>query len=105
MRCINDPPLKAQGDNSDPHEQYAAGAGGDGMTTLDEILASTLTEEDALRNVANCVMALTEVTRYHNGKGRARTYNGDIDAIADAARQLADMVIMMLEGKVEVTHE
>ena len=61
------------------------------------LITSTLTENEALRNVANCVMTLTEVTRYHNGEGRARTYNGDIDAIAGAARQLADMVIMMLE--------
>jgi hypothetical protein len=69
------------------------------IETLEDLLAitSTLTENEALRNVANCVMTLTEVTRYHNGKGRARTYNGDIDAIAGAARQLADMVIMMLE--------
>ena len=77
------------------------------IQTLDELLAvtGTLTEDEALRNVANTVMDLTTVTRYHNGKGRPRTYNGDIDAIAGAARQLADMVIMMLEGKVEVTHE
>ena len=51
------------------------------IETLEDLLAitSTLTENEALRNVANCVMTLTEVTRYHNGKGRARTYNGDID--------------------------
>ena len=50
------------------------------IETLEDLLAitSTLTENEALRNVANCVMTLTEVTRYHNGKGRARTYNGDI---------------------------
>lgn len=75
------------------------------IQTLDELLAitGTLTEDEALRNVANTVMDLTTVTRYHNGKGRSRTYIGDIDAIAGAARQLADMVIMMLEGKDEVT--
>ena len=60
-------------------------------------LAGTQTEVEALRNVANCVMDLTTVTRHHNGKGRAKTYNGDIDAIAGAARQLADMVIMALD--------
>lgn len=71
------------------------------IETLDELLASAgeISEDEALRNVANTVIALTEVVRYHNGKGRSRTYNGDIDAIADAARQLANMVIMMLEGE------
>lgn len=69
------------------------------IETLDELLASAgeISEDEALRNVANTVIALTEVVRYHNGRGRSRTYNGDIDAIAEAARQLADMVIMMLE--------
>ena len=69
------------------------------IQTLDELLAitGTLTEDEALRNVANTVMSLTEVTRYHNGKGSAKTYAGDIESIASAARQLADMVIMMLE--------
>lgn len=75
--------------------------GGAAMTiqTLADLLeeAATQTEAESLRNVASVVMALTEVTRYYNGKGRPRTYNGDIDAIAGAARQLADMVIMMLE--------
>ena len=61
------------------------------------LITSTLTEDEALRNVANTVMTLTEVTRYHNGKGSAKTYAGDIESIASAARQLADMVIMMLE--------
>lgn len=77
------------------------------IQTLADLLeeAGTQTEAEALRGVANTVMAFTEVKREHNGKGRARTYNGDIDAIAEAARQLADMVIMILEGKVEVTHE
>lgn len=71
------------------------------IETLDELLASAgeISEDEALRNVANTVIALTEVVRYHNGKGRSRTYNGDIDDIADAARQLANMVIMMLEGE------
>lgn len=69
------------------------------IQTLADLLeeAGTQTEAEALRGVANTVMAFTEVKREHNGKGRARTYNGDIDAIAEAARQLADMVIMILE--------
>lgn len=69
------------------------------IQTLADLLeeAGTQTEAEALRGVANTVMTLTEVKREHNGKGRARTYNGATDAIAEAARQLADMAIMMLE--------
>jgi hypothetical protein len=47
----------------------------------------------ALRNVALCVLDLTTITRQRNGRGRAQTYNGDIVAIAGAARQLAEMVL------------
>lgn len=57
----------------------------------------------ALRNVARCVLDLTTITRHHNGRGRAATYNGDISAIAGAARQLAEMVLA--NGHVEIMDE
>ena len=77
------------------------------IQTLADLLeeAGTQTEAEALRGVANTVMAFTEVKREHNGKGRARTYNGDIDAIAEAARQLADMVLLMVEGREDANAE
>lgn len=60
---------------------------------IEDLFTAGISDDEALRNVANTVMDLTVVTRYHNGKNRSRTYNGDIDAIASAARQLADMVL------------
>lgn len=64
---------------------------------LSEILAKPLSKTDALRNVARCVIDLTTVKRFHNGRNRSRTYNGDIDTIAGAARQLAEMTIAILD--------
>jgi hypothetical protein len=55
-------------------------------------METTLTSEQQLLNVAACVMQHTEVTRRHNGRGRAATYASNVDAIAGAARQLAEMV-------------
>ena len=72
--------------------------------TLADLLEATgtQTEAEALLNVAQCVMKETTVVRWHNGKGSAKTYAGDIESIASAARQLADMVIMMLEDDNDV---
>jgi hypothetical protein len=50
---------------SPPDEQSLAG-----------ILAADVPKAAALRNVAQCVLALTEVKRQHNGKRRSRTYAG-----------------------------
>lgn len=63
--------------------------------TLADILAQAAaqTPAESLRNVAQCVIGLTTITRYYNGRGRSRTYSGDIDAIADAARHLAELVL------------
>lgn len=65
--------------------------------SLSELLTKQITEADALRNVAQCVIDLTTVKRFHNGRNRSRTYNGDIDAIAGAARQLAEMAINLID--------
>lgn len=53
----------------------------------------------ALRNVAESVMRSTEITKPHNGHGRTATYAGNSDQIAQSARQLAEMVLGLLEGK------
>lgn len=65
---------------------------------IEDLFTAGISDDKALRNVANAVIELTTVIRYYNGRGRSRTYNGDIDDIADAARQLANMVLVMLEG-------
>lgn len=63
------------------------------MYDIEDLFTAGISDDEALRNVANAVIELTAVIRYYNGRGRSRTYNGDIDAIADAARQLANMVL------------
>ncbi len=60
---------------------------------------TTLTAEEQLANVANAVKRVTAVTREHNGRGRNKTYAGNIDDIASASRQLAEMVEMYLDGQ------
>lgn len=60
---------------------------------------TTNTGIQSLRNVAQAVMRHTEVTKPHNGKGRTATYAGNADQVAQSARQLAEMVLAMLEGK------
>ena len=62
----------------------------------DPFNASDVSPEQALRNVAACVLEYTEVTRAHNGRGRRPTYAADATAIRDAARQLAEMVMAHL---------
>lgn len=52
-----------------------------------------------LRNVARIVLGHTQVTRPWNGRGRSATYTGRIGEIAPAARQLAEMVLKYLDGK------
>jgi hypothetical protein len=51
-----------------------------------------LTDEQKMLNVAACVRQYTEVTRRWNGRGKSSTYAASVDAIAGAARQLAEMV-------------
>jgi hypothetical protein len=53
----------------------------------------------ALRNVAESVMRHTETVKPHNGKGRTATYVGSTEQVAQSARQLAEMVLGLLEGK------
>src|SRR6185437_16056818 len=59
--------------------------------------ASGLTPEQQIRNIAQVVMDYTQVTRDHNGHGRPPTYVARVDAIAGAARQLAEMVVAHLD--------
>lgn len=65
--------------------------------TLAEILAAEVTEAEALRNLAACVMGYTELKRRHNGRGRHATYAAEPEAIAGAARQLAERVLALLD--------
>jgi hypothetical protein len=53
---------------------------------------------EALRNVAGAVLANTEVVR-QRWSGRPATYATNIDTIAQSGRQLAEMVLALLEGK------
>lgn len=64
---------------------------------MKNILVNTTDKREALKNVAQCVMQYTEVKRHHNGKGRHYTYAADVEAIAGAARQLAELVLEQLE--------
>lgn len=63
-----------------------------------------LTPEQRLKNVASCVIEYTEldVTLY-NGKGKnhGRKYVEDVNTIAPAARQLAEMVVKYLDGELD----
>jgi hypothetical protein len=52
-----------------------------------------------MRNVAACVLEYTERTRDWNGRGRPPTYAARVDAIAGAARQLAEMVLASLDTR------
>lgn len=58
-----------------------------------------LTPEQKLRNVANLVLKYTTVSRQHNGKGKAPSYSEDKHVIAEAARQLAEDVLVYLDGE------
>jgi hypothetical protein len=64
-----------------------------GPSDDDPFNAADVSPEQALRNVARCLLEYTEVTRQHNGRGRMPTYAADAAAIRDAARQLAEMVL------------
>lgn len=57
-----------------------------------------ISSEEQLRNVARCVLANVEIKRHYTGRGRRREYAADPDTIADSARQLAEMVLAMLDG-------
>ena len=64
-----------------------------------------LTPEQQLRNVARVAMEYTEKTRLSNGKGRTSVYPANKDAIAGTARQLAEMIVLYLDGKLEAIPE
>lgn len=59
-------------------------------------------QEQQLRDVAEALRKYTTVTRAYNGKGRRRTYAADVDTIAETGRQLAEMVELFLDGRLEV---
>jgi hypothetical protein len=63
-----------------------------------ERLLPAVTPEERLRAVARVALRYTEVARRHNGRGRTKTYAADADAVADTARQLAEMVLAYLDG-------
>lgn len=65
---------------------------------LADILTTDVSPDEALRNIAQAVIELTEVRRAHNGRGRSRTYAGTVDDIASAARQLAEEVLKRTNG-------
>lgn len=75
------------------------------MYDIEDLFTAGISDDEALRNVANAVIELTAVIRYYNGRGRPRTYHGDIDAIASAARQLADMVLNALDAEEQSADE
>lgn len=58
-----------------------------------------MTPEQKLHNVAAVVRRYTTVQREHNGKHRCRTYAANVDAIAESARQLAEMIEAYLNGE------
>jgi hypothetical protein len=59
----------------------------------DPLDPSRLTNREKLLDLAKCVLRYTEVVREHDGRGRHRTYAADLDAIAEAARLLAELVL------------
>ena len=59
----------------------------------DPLDPSRLTRREKLLELARCVLRYTEVVRDHDGRGRHRTYAADPDAIAEAARLLAQLVL------------
>ena len=59
----------------------------------DPIDPSRLTRREKLLELAQCVLCYTEVVRDHDGRGRHRTYAAEPDAIAEAARLLAQLVL------------
>ncbi len=64
-----------------------------------------LTPEQQLQNVASLMLEETEVKRQYNGKGRTATYSANVDAIAGTGRQLAEMIIAYLDGKLQPVDE
>lgn len=60
-----------------------------------------LTPEQQLRNVIASVRRHTEVMRT-NGRGRPYTYASGVDAIANSAQHLADLVEQYLDGDLAV---
>lgn len=70
-----------------------------------EAIPAALTYEQMMRNVATVLMGHTEVERAYNGRGRARTYAANVDAIAETGRQLATMVLEYLDaGGLDAAH-
>ena len=59
----------------------------------DPLDPSRLRRREKLLELARCVLRYTEVVRDHDGRGRHRTYAAEPDAIAEAARLLAQLVL------------
>lgn len=61
-------------------------------------MATTITPEQRLRNVAACVIRKTTPSRVNIGK-RPDNFQASNQEIADAARQLAEEIQLYLDGK------
>ena len=59
---------------------------------------TSMSSAERLRNVAQCVLRQTQIVRDRSGRTRHRTYVADVDAIAEAARQLAELVLEQPES-------
>ena len=67
------------------------------MDDLAAILTEPVTDEEALCNVARCLLQYTEVTRRSNGRGRHPTRQADPETIAQTGRHLAELVLSYLD--------
>jgi hypothetical protein len=65
---------------------------------IERLQEGLILPEDQLRNVARILLEATEVTRPHNGRGRPASYAGSVDEIAQAGRQLAEMILDYIDG-------
>jgi hypothetical protein len=65
---------------------------------IERLQEGLILPEDQLRNVARILLETTEVTRPHNGRGRPAGYAGNVDEIAQAGRQLAEMILDYIDG-------
>jgi hypothetical protein len=65
---------------------------------IDELQEGLILPEDRLRNVASYLLQATEITRDHNGRSRSASYAGSKTDIAQAGRQLAEMILDYIDG-------
>jgi hypothetical protein len=60
-----------------------------------------ITPEQQLKNVAQSILEKTEVERPNNGRNQPPTYTGRVDEIALAARHLAQIITLYLDGELK----